>query len=390
MYEEDQEGVITFLRPPLQKVPTTTMEVFYNPKSELNRDMTVVALQVFISHYKKTKVRVCTPLAGTGVRPIRIAKEVSGIDKVIAGDANPQAVQLIERNRKLNNVTDLIEVFHKEANQLMVKYVSIQERFDVIDIDPFGSPREFFDASFRALKPPALFCLTATDMPVLVGIRQRACIKRYAAVPLKTKYAHELAVRILMGCAVREAASRNIGLFPLLFFSVDHYVRLYCVAKEGDNNTWKSVSQLGYIAHCKNCGQRIVTEGLIPKFVLCDQCKSEETQLAGPLWIGKLGNKKFIEKMCQILDTFTLGKKRRIISLLNTIKAEVDGPPTYYNLHHLADELNLPVPPFRKVIEKLSAQGEFCVRTHFSNHAIRTSANEQKLRKILFSLTTEE
>ncbi|MHA2406307.1 MAG: hypothetical protein ACXACH_06105, partial [Candidatus Hermodarchaeia archaeon] len=101
-------------------------------------------------------------------------------------------------------------------------------------------------------------------------------------------------------------------------------------------------------------------------------------------------DKKFIEKMCQILDTFALGKKRRVISLLNTIQVEVDGPPTYYDLHHLADRLNIPVPPFRKVIEKLSAMGEFCVRTHFSNHAIRTSANEQKLRQILFSLTTEE
>jgi tRNA (guanine26-N2/guanine27-N2)-dimethyltransferase len=366
------------------------MEVFYNPKSELNRDITVVALQVFISHYKKTKVRVCTPLAGTGVRPIRIAKEVSEIEKVIAGDANPQAVRLIERNMNLNDVKDLVEVFHKEANQLLGEFVSIQERFDVIDIDPFGSPRGFFDASFRALRPPAMLCLTATDMPVLVGIRRRTCIKRYAAIPLKTEYAHELAVRILMGCAVREAAARNIGLAPLLSFSVDHYVRLYCVAKEGDANTWKSFSQLGFITQCNGCGQRKISKGLIPESVFCNQCKSEDTQVVGPLWIGKLGDRKFVEKMYQILDTFALGKRRRVFSLLNTILAEVDGPPTYYDLHQLADKLNIPVPPFQKVIEKLSALGEFCVRTHFSNHAIRTSANEQTLRQILFSLTTEE
>ena len=390
MYEEDQEGVITFLRPPLQKVPTTTMEVFYNPKSELNRDLTVVALRVFISQYKKTNVRVCTPLAGTGVRPIRIAKEVSGISQVIAGDANPLAVQLMERNRELNDVKDLIEIFHKEANQLLGRFASIQDRFDVIDIDPFGSPREFFDASFRALRSPALICLTATDMPVLVGIRRRTCIKRYAAVPLKTDYAHELAVRILLGCAVREAAARNIGLFPVLSFSVDHYVRLYCVAKDGDTNTWKAVSSLGFITQCNGCGERIITKGLIPEATCCNQCKSENTHLVGPLWVDKLGDKKFIEKMYQILDTFTLGKKRRVISLLNTIQTEVDGPPTYYDLHRLADELNIPVPPFRKVIEKLTAMGEFCVRTHFSNHTIRTSANEQRLRQILFSLSTEE
>ncbi|MFW9986385.1 MAG: tRNA (guanine(10)-N(2))-dimethyltransferase, partial [Candidatus Odinarchaeota archaeon] len=63
MYEKHQEGKVTFLRPPLQKVPSTSMPVFYNPKSELNRDLTILALQVFLSQHKKTNVRVCTPLA---------------------------------------------------------------------------------------------------------------------------------------------------------------------------------------------------------------------------------------------------------------------------------------------------------------------------------------
>ena len=390
MYEEHQEGAITFLRPPLQDTPTTSMTVFFNPQSELNRDIAVVALQTFITEYELTHVRVCTPLAGTGVRPIRFAKEVEGIEKVIVGDANPHAVELIKKNRDMNGVGSLLEAYHMDANELLSQYTTFREKFDVIDIDPFGTPREFFDSAIRALKPPAFLCLTATDMPVLVGIRRKACIKRYAAVPLKTEYAHELAVRILMGCAVRQAAPLNIGLSPLLSFSIDHYVRLCCLAKEGDRDTWKAVSQVGFMIHCDQCGHRSITEGLIPQTLSCDQCKAEKAQLIGPLWIGGLGHEAFISKMSENLANFSLGEKRRISALLGMLKEEVNGPPTYFDLHQLADKLNIPVPPFQEVIKRLRDNGDFCVRTHFSPHAIRTSASEQTLIQLLSSLTLEE
>lgn len=390
MYEEDQEGSITFLRPPLQKVPTTSMTVFYNPRSELNRDMTIVALHTFLKQQKKSNTRICTPLAGTGVRPVRFAKEVTGIDTIVVGDANPKAIELINKNRAMNGVEDLLEVYHKEANQLLSQFVHFDEKFDVIDIDPFGSPREFFDSAIRALKPPAMLCLTATDMPVLVGIRRRTCMKRYAAIPLKTEYAHELAVRILLGCIVREAASQNIGLTPLLTFSVDHYVRLYCLASEGDNKTWKSVSQLGFIIHCTHCGHRSIAKGLVPEANQCMHCQSIDAKQVGPLWIGKLGDKSFIKQMHQSVEHFRLRKIRKIGVLLNTLIEELDGPPTYYDLHRLADKLNIPIPPFRDVIDRLRKAGEFCVRTHYSPHAIRTSASEHTIRELLLSLTSED
>ncbi len=389
MFEEHREGEVTFLSPPLPKVPTTNMPVFYNPKSELNRDTTIIALEAFLQRYGKTDVRVCTPLAGTGVRAIRIAKEVSGIKNVVAGDANPSAIELIEKNRTLNELTEKIEIHHSEANQLLTQYSSFHQRFDVIDIDPFGSPREFFASAIGALKPHGLLCLTATDMPVLVGIRHETCIKRYAAVPQKTEYAHELALRILLGCVVREAAAQNMGLKPLLSFSIDHYVRLYCEALEGDDNTWNAVSQLGYISHCQICGFRSVLHGLAPSYSPCPYCQKETMQQAGPLWVDNFAEKGFIEEVIQQADNHTIGTQRRTISLLERLRDEVDGPPTYYNLHNLADRLSIPVPPFRIIIDELRANNEFCSRTHFSPHAIRTSATEERLTKLLLKLTKE-
>lgn len=390
MFEEHKEGAITFLRPPLQKVPTTSMAVFFNPKSELNRDITMVALQVFIFEHRKANVRVCTPLAGTGVRPIRIAKEVNGIGKIIVGDSNPQAIKLIQKNSEMNAVEDILEIYNKEANHLLTEYDTFEKKFDIIDIDPFGSPREFFTSAIRALKPPALLCLTATDMPVLVGIRRRTCIKRYAAFPLKVEYAHELAVRILIGSIVREAASLNMGLIPLLCFSVDHYIRVYCLANEGDAKTWKAVSQLGFILHCNQCGHRSASKGLVPMLKTCPHCGSKKVEQAGPLWIGKLGEESFVRKILHELDSFQLGKKQKALTMLTRIREELSGPPTYYDLHRLADKLNVPIPPFREVISRLQKKGLFCVRTHFSPHAIRTSASEESLSKLLLSFAGEK
>jgi tRNA (guanine26-N2/guanine27-N2)-dimethyltransferase len=386
VYEKHQEGKVTFLRPPLQKVPSTSMPVFYNPKSELNRDLSILALHVFLDQHKKTNVRVCTPLAGTGVRAIRIAREVPGIRQVIASDANPIAVELIKKNRVLNGVSDIVDVHHNGANQLLTQYTSSHQRFDVIDIDPFGSPRDFFHSAISSIKPHAILCLTATDMPVLVGIRRRTCIKRYSAVPMKSEYAHELALRILLGSVVREAAAQNIGLIPLLSFSIDHYIRLYCEATKGDEKAWFSLSKLGFIVHCGKCGFRSTSQGLIPPDSLCPNCEKRIKEQAGPLWIDQIADKNFIENLIQQLPHHAFGTKRRISSLLETLLGEVEGPPTYFNLHQLADKLDIPVPPFRLVIDELHKTGDFASRTHFSPHAIRTTADEKHLCQILIKL----
>lgn len=383
MWEQDREGQVSFLRPPLQKVPTTRMPVFYNPKSELNRDLTIASIQAFITHYKKTKVRVCTPLAGTGIRPVRIAKEVTAIQKIIAGDINATAVELIRKNAELNNVEDKIEAHICDANHLLAYHNRGKRKFDIIDIDPFGSPRDYLAAAIRALRTHALLCLTATDMPVLVGIRHRACIKKYGAEPARTDYGHELAIRILFGTAVRVAAAQNIGLKLLLSLYVDHYVRLYCEGRTGAKATWTAISQLGYLIHCSVCGFRSITLKLIPPPKTCPDCHSDKVQYSGPLWAGPLAERWFTQNTLSQIRTQPFGTQKRLEQLINRLLEELDGPPTYHDLHQIADKLNVPVPKHAIILEELCALGEFSSRTHFSPYAIRTSASEKTIREIL-------
>ncbi len=390
MFEKYKEGQVTFLSPPIQKVPTTGMSVFYNPKSELNRDVTISVIQAFLTHYGITNARVCTPLAGTGVRAVRIAKEVDGIKCIVAGDSNPIAVELIKRNSELNEVSEIIEVHHSDANLLLTQHHRRTQRFDVIDIDPFGSPRIFFAAAIGAMKPRSLLCLTATDLPVLVGIRPKACMKRYAATPARTEYGHELAIRLLLGCAIREAASQNIGLEPLLTIYVDHYVRIFCVASKGDEAAWTAISQLGHLFHCDECGSRRLVNTLQSFSPSCPNCNSTRIQRAGPLWANHLGSRDFIDKTLREITHKPLGTKRRLTRLIKCLLEELDGPPTYFDLHKLCDKLEIPIPSFNDVVRILRAKGQFCSRTHFSPYAIRTSASVQVLHQTLLQIIKGE
>ena len=54
------------------------------------------------------KVRILEALSATGLRSIRYAKEVDGVDEIIANDLMSEAVEMIKRNVELNGVGDIV------------------------------------------------------------------------------------------------------------------------------------------------------------------------------------------------------------------------------------------------------------------------------------------
>jgi len=44
-----------------------------------------------------------------------------------------------------------------------------KDRFDVLDLDPYGAPTPFLDGAVQAVSEGGLLCVTATDMAVLCG-----------------------------------------------------------------------------------------------------------------------------------------------------------------------------------------------------------------------------
>ena len=90
------------------------------------------------------------------------------------------------------------EVVHKNANALMH-----EEVFDVVDIDPFGTPVPFADAAFANTRD--LVCVTATEPHRSVAHTSTAASEstaRFRATPTTTP----MGVRILLSALVRTAA----------------------------------------------------------------------------------------------------------------------------------------------------------------------------------------
>ncbi len=191
--EAVKEGEVEFLAPRLKAFVKEAWEyapskapVFYNPAMEMNRDLAVLMLQTYQRPINR-ELAACEPMAGCGVRGIRLAREVEGVRKVVLNDINLAGTRLAEFNVNLNGLTDKVQVDNKDANFLLSSYAAPRKRFDYVDIDPFGSPVPYIDSALRALRNGGLLALTATDMAPLCGVHAKACLRKYGGKPLRTE-----------------------------------------------------------------------------------------------------------------------------------------------------------------------------------------------------------
>ena len=257
-----KEGKIQVLVPKLEAygvVPSdyapSKAPVFYNPVMEFNRDLTVLAFKAY-QHMVNHEISICEPFTSQGIRGIRFAAEVDGVTKVLLSDINTTAYELAKHNIELNKLENKITLKHKDANCVLSCNASPKKRFDIIDIDPFGTPVPYLDSAFRALKNNGLMAATATDLAPLCGVHAKACVRKYGGKPLRTEYCHELAVRLLAGCMASLAAKHDIGIRILFSHSSDHYIRVYAQIGYGCQKGDESLKNTGYILHCFNCLHR--------------------------------------------------------------------------------------------------------------------------------------
>src|SRR4030043_639061 len=115
-------------------------------------------------------------------------------------DINERAVKLAKRNVHLNGLNERVTVQHKDVNCLLSCHGAPRKRFDVVDVDPFGSPVPYLDSAIRALRNNSLLAVTATDMAPLCGVHTKACLRKYGGKPLRTENCQEQAGRFLAGC----------------------------------------------------------------------------------------------------------------------------------------------------------------------------------------------
>jgi tRNA (guanine26-N2/guanine27-N2)-dimethyltransferase len=389
-----REGKVQVLVPKLEAygiVPSdyapSKAPVFYNPVMEFNRDLTVLSFKAY-HHWVNHEISICEPFTSQGIRGIRFAAEVEGVTKVLLSDINTTALELAKHNVELNGLKDKITLKHKDANCILSSNASPKKRFDIIDIDPFGTPVPYLDSAFRALKNNGLLAATATDLAPLCGVHAKACLRKYGGKPLRTEYCHELAVRLLAGCMASVAAKHDIGIRILFSHSTDHYIRVYAQIGYGCQKSDESLKNTGYIFHCFSCLHREISHQIFGKSNVCTECgtKMEHT---GPLWIGNISDPAFVEQIIKENQKTAFKNSVKITKLLTLTKNEATAPATYYVIDKLSSKLKLPAPSNQAFLDALKNSGYQAIPTHFNPRGIKTDAPAMAMHKALKALVSK-
>jgi len=335
---------------------------FFNPRARINRDFSIIAYATFIQNFKGPKTFLDS-LSGIGARSVRVANELREVEKVFVNDVNPKALEIAEKIAKLNNVTNCI-FSENEACRFLSLHSKRDQRGAIVDVDPFGSPSRYLDCAIRATFHGGLLSTTATDLTVLHGLFPAACKRKYYGVPVRAEYGDEIALRLILGCTNLVAGRLDVKIVPLFVQNNMHYYKTYVkvLVRTGDGE------EMGYILDCKNCGNRHATKENNPE---CQVCKSK-AELAGPLWIGRLYDKDFVNNMIAKEEEFEVDKSCK--KILERCREEVEMPPTYYTIDEIAHMKRCPPISLAKTITKIQKAGFRATPTSLNPAAFKTDA----------------
>lgn len=398
------------------QVPKT---VFYNPVQEFNRDLSVLVLRAYLKHnlwhYKNEErfiksrggIKILDALSASGLRSIRFAKELGSaknlVKSIVANDLSKEAVELIESNIKLNNVQDLVKSSHSDANHLMHESSKdFDNRFHIIDLDPFGTGAQFFDAAVKSVGEAGMIMITCTDTAVLCGNASESCFARYGCMSLRGEFCHDQALRIVLRSLEQHASVYGRYIKPLISVSVDFYVRLFVQVYTQQAETKKSASKLSQVYQCKECKtvelnklgshtikddpKQAASDNLAVRYkfkpadvVVGDRCRicSGRYTLGGPIWSAPIHDAGFLELLKHELAQENVDKEfktyRRVKGLIHVCSEEL-AAPLLYSSTQMSSVMRIKVPRIRDIMSALVNAGYKVSSTHTNQNGFKTDA----------------
>lgn len=304
------------------------------------------------------RFRILDALSATGLRALRYAKEIPFVTSVVANDMNPNATKSMALNIEHNDLKSLITPNTANAigHMYQVAYPPTDshgpshesQKYDVIDLDPYGTAAPFIDAALQALNDGGLLCVTCTDAGVFASTGY--CEKTYAlygGMPVKGSHAHEGGVRLIINSIASAAARYGLSVEPLLSLNIDFYARVFVRVRKSPADVKFLAGKTMLVYSCDyGCGawstnmlgRNVSQAGKNSTFFykhtiaqapnadrLCDHCK-QKTHVAGPMWGGPIHNRAFIEHVLASLDSAdeeTYQTKQRIEGMLTTALDEL-------------------------------------------------------------------
>jgi len=341
-------------------------------------------------HEELEPLRILEALSASGLRALRYAREVEGVGSVVALDNDKVAVEACKRNIKLNGSA----VFSKVEAQLAdarVYMLTHEKEFDVVDLDPYGSPSIFLDSAVQSVGDGGMLMCTATDMAVLCGNNGEVCYSKYGSYPSRAKYCHEMALRILLACIESHANRYKRYIVPVLSVSVDFYIRVFVRIFTSANAMKNTPLKLSYVYQCVGCDSfhlqplaRTVNKNnsvrhapgygpVVPQE--CSDC-GKKFNMVGPIWSAPIHDPDWVSS---ILSNVIALKSRypafdKIYAVLTSISEELQDVPLYVSLHSLCATLKCTSPSAVMFRSAIINAGYSISGTHANPLGLKTDA----------------
>lgn len=400
-------------------------KVFYNKIQRFNRDLSVMAIKAYIDirnenfekkqqkklqqqqqqeqqqqegDSKKRKItagpiKILEALSATGLRAIRYGHEIPQVCKIVANDLLGEAVKSIDRNIIYNDLQHKVKANEADAIKFMSSLPK-SNKFNVIDLDPYGSATPFMDSALQAIEDDGILLVTCTDAGVFAGSGYpEKCYAAYSGNNFGNSFInsetnHEAGLRLIINMIATTAAKYGKSIEPLLSLSIDYYARLVIKVRSSPLEVKKLSSKTMIVFACNGCGNKIYQPlGRIsghkyqyPRLdylvsSVCKYCESTFT-IAGPMWFDKIQNEDFINRILKInleSDHEVYQTHERIKGMLTLAKSEIPEP-FYFNLNQLSSIFKAPPIPIHEFVKAIGNLNYNISLTHAKKNCIKTDA----------------
>ncbi len=282
--------------------------------------------------------------AASGIRGLRLVAEAGPFDAFLLTEAHPRAFEVLAANAAGRPGV--------RARAADARRPWAGERFDYVDLDPYGSPLPFLGAALGAVREGGVLAVTATDMMVLAGAQPAACRRLYGANPVRGRLGPEGGLRILLGHLAGRARALGRSVRPRVAYVREHHVRAYLTIDPARG----SADPVGTIDPLRWDGPPL---------------GGQET--LGPMWLGPLFDGETIRAMERYAGAHRPEELATFVDRFRE-ESEVDVP-FYYESNSLARALGLPAPPkLTAMLDGLRSEGFRAARTHVRPEGFRTDA----------------
>ncbi|KAL4790077.1 S-adenosyl-L-methionine-dependent methyltransferase [Aspergillus venezuelensis] len=303
-----------------------------------------------------TPFTILDALSASGLRALRYASEIPFVTRVVANDLSSSAINSMKQNIEYNDLEKLIHPNTGDARLYMYSRLKPPSKsnpkdetgkFDVIDLDPYGTAAPFLDAAVQGVKDDGLLCVTCTDAGVWAsnGYPEK-CFSLYGGVPMKGTASHEAGLRLILNSIAVSAGKYGLAIEPLLSLSIDYYARVFVRIHRSPAQVKYTSGNTMLVYNCDSgCGAWTTQPLTQTKTKLdkkgnpfyhfgfaqapaadrtCEHC-GMKTHLSGPMWAGPLHSPHFIQKILDLLpqlDRDTYHTIDRVEGMLTTALEE--------------------------------------------------------------------